>query len=93
MMDVIADVECLYLEDNPQDRASYTELIRILWNKHSPNIPIRITPVESTDEAIKQIRENPGKFHLLIADLLFGSQDDKKGLIAIQVARQLDPDL
>jgi CheY-like chemotaxis protein len=89
----MTEIQCLYLEDNPQDRDSYKDLIELAWRKHSPHITIKITTVDSTDKAIRELQSNPGKYHLLIADLLFGPNDEERGVIAIEAARQLDSDI
>jgi hypothetical protein len=84
-------IHCLYLEDEPASQETYRELIELAWESQNTGIHLKLDLVESPEKAIHELRANPQKYGLFIADLLFGptGQDDR-GLMAIEVAKQVN---
>jgi CheY-like chemotaxis protein len=88
-------IQCLYLEDDPGDRATYPKIIKRAWEAQNKGVPFAVTGVATHDEAIKIITENPGNYQLFVADLVFGPKKDQQrlGMLAIAEAHQADPNL
>src|SRR5215216_234735 len=85
-------IHCLYLEDEPVSQETYTDLIELAWESQNTGIHLKLDLVESPEKAMHELRANPRKYGLFIVDLLFGPKgQDDRGLMAIEVAKQVNP--
>lgn len=87
-------IHCLYLEDDPESRETYKDLIELAWESQKTTIHLNVHVVPSPDKAVQELRLNPQKYGLFIADLLFGPKgQDDRGLVAIEAAKQVNPEI
>src|SRR5690349_3411326 len=83
-------IPCLYVEDDQDERNRYKGWLERAWKNLNNGTILQVTEVETPEEALRTLNEVPGKFKLLVADILFrhGNSNDPLGLSIISQVRE-----
>lgn len=82
-----AKVECLYVENERDDRRLYAGLIAEAWTDQFPSVDMEMVTVSSADRALNVIAEGTGRFTFAVVDILLTKDKQPLGLQVINKLR------